>query len=45
VTSSDLEVTSFHQMWTGDGCRRAKTSILGAFQYLQGCNSQQVAVT
>jgi len=45
VTRSDPEVTSFHRKWTGDGCRRAKTSILGAFQHLHGCNSQQVAVT
>jgi len=45
VTRSDPEVTSFYRKWTWDGCRRAKTSILGAFQHLHGCNSQQVAVT
>jgi len=44
MTGSDLEVTSFDRKWPGSGCRRPKTRVLGAFQLLQGCNSQEVPV-
>ena len=45
VTKSDLEVMSFDQKSPGSGCRRAKTRVLCTFETLQGCNSQEVAVT
>ena len=32
VTASDLEVSSIHRKWPGEGCRRPKTRSLGAFQ-------------
>jgi len=45
LTGSDWEVTSFDQKSIGSGCRRPKTSISCAFDFLQGCSSQQEAVT
>ena len=45
VTGSDLEVTSFHRKSPGSGCRRPISQVLGTFELLQGCNSQEVAVT
>ena len=45
VTLSDLEVTSFYRKLPGSGYRRHIRQILGLFELLQGCNSQEVAVT
>jgi len=45
VTGSDPEVTSFHCKSPGSGCRRLKTSIYCAFDFLQGCSSQEEALT
>ena len=45
VTGSDPEVTSFDRKSPGSGCRRPICQILGAFELLQGCNLQEVAVT
>ena len=45
VTRSDPEVTSFDRKSPGSGCRRLKTRLLGSFELLQGCNSQEVAFT
>ena len=45
ATRSDPEVTSFARKWPGEGCRMLRTRVLGAFQLLQGCNSQEVTVT
>ena len=45
VTGSDPEVTSFDWKSPGSGCRRPKTRVLSRFELLQGCNSQEVAVT
>jgi len=41
---SDPEVTSYHRKSPGSGCRRPISQVLGAFELLQGCNSE-VAVT
>jgi len=45
VTASDPEVTSFDRKSPGSGCRRPTSLVLGMFELLQGCNSQEVAVT
>ena len=45
VTESDPEVTSFDRKSPGSGCRRPKTRIYCAFHFLQGCVSQEEAVT
>jgi len=42
---SDPEVTSFYQKSPGSGCRRLKTRVYCTFPFLQGCSSQQKAVT
>ena len=42
-TGSDPEVKSFDRKSPGSGCRPI-SQVLGAFELLQGCNSQ-VAVT
>ena len=44
VSGTDLEVTPFHQMSDGRGCRKPKTWILCTFELLHGCNSQEVVV-
>ena len=38
-------VTSFDQKSPGSGCRKPKTCVLGVFDFLQGCSSQEEAVT
>ena len=45
VTGSDPEVTSFDRKSPGNGCRRPISQVLDTFEHLQGCNSQEVAVT
>jgi len=45
VTGNDPDVTSFDRKSPGSGCRRPKRQVLGMFELLQGCNSQEVAVT
>ena len=45
VTESDPEVTSFDQKPPGSGARRPITQVLGMLELLQGCDSQEVAVT
>ena len=45
VTGSDLEVKSLDRKSLGSGCRRPVSQVLGAFENLQGCNSQEVTVT
>jgi len=48
VTSGDRkwpEVTSFDRKSPGSGCRRPKTGVYWAFDFLQGCGSQEEAVT
>ena len=45
VTISDPEVTSFDRKSPGSGCTRPVSQVLGTFEVLQGCNSQEVAVT
>ena len=42
---SDLEVMSLDRKSPGSGCRRPISQVLGKFELLQGCNSQEVAVT
>ena len=42
---SDPEVVSFDWKSPGSGCRRPRSQVLGPFEPLQGCNSQEVAVT
>ena len=41
----DPEVTSFDRMSPGSGCGRFIRQGLGTFEFLQGCNSQEVVVT
>ena len=41
VTGSEPEVTSFDWKSPGSGCRRPISQILGMFELLQGCNSQE----
>ena len=45
ATGSDPEVTSFRRKSPGIGGRRPKIRVLYTFELLQGCNSQEVAVT
>ena len=45
VTGSDPEVMSLSQKSPGSGSRRPISQVLGTFELLQGCNSQEVAVT
>ena len=45
VTESDPEVTSFDRKSPGSGCRRPISQVLGAYELLQRCNEQEVAVT
>ena len=45
VTGSDPEVTAFDWKSPGSGCRRPISQVLGMSELLQGCNSQEVAVT
>ena len=45
LTGGDPKVTSFDRNPPGSGCRRPISQVLGAFELLQGCNSQEVAVT
>ena len=45
VTGSDQEVTSFDRKSPGSGGRRVINQVLGMFELLQGCNSQEMAVT
>jgi len=45
VTGSDPEVTSFDGKSPGSGWRRPKTRIYCTFCFLQGCSSQEEAVT
>jgi len=45
VTRSDFEVTSFDGKSPGSGCRRVKTCVYCMFDFLQGCSSQEEAVT
>ena len=45
VCGSDAEVMSFNRKTPGRGCRRPISQFLGAFEHLQGCNSEEVAVT
>jgi len=45
VTGSDPEVTSFDQKSPGSGFRRPKSRVYCTFHFLQGCSSQEVAVT
>jgi len=45
VTGSDPEVTSFDRKSPGRECRRPKTGAYCTFHFLQGCSSQEEAVT
>jgi len=45
VTGSDPEVTSFDRKSPGSGCIRPKTDVYCTFHFLQGCSSQEEAVT
>ena len=45
MTGSDPEVTSFLQNSPGSGCRRPISQVVVTFELLEGCNSQEVAVT
>jgi len=45
VTGSDPEVTSFDRKSPRSGCRRLKTRVYCAFDFLQGYCSQEEAVT
>jgi len=45
VTESDPEVTSFDRKSPGSDYRRFVSEVLGTFELLQGCNSQEMAVT
>jgi len=45
VTGSAPKVTSFDQKSSGSGCRRPKTRVFCTFHFLQGCTSQEEAVT
>ena len=44
MTGSDPEVT-YARKSPGSGCTRPISQVLGTFELLQGCNSQEVAVT
>jgi len=43
VTGSDPEVTSFNWKSPESGCRRPKTRVFHAFDFLQGCSSHEEA--
>ena len=45
MTGSDPDVISFNLKLPGSGCKRPISQMLDAFKLLQGCNSQEVAVT
>jgi len=45
VAGSNPEVTSFDRKSPRSGCRRHISRVLGTFELLQRCNSQEVAVT
>ena len=45
VIGSDPEVMSFERMSPGSGCRKPISQVFSTFEPLQGCNSQEVAVT
>ena len=45
VTGSDPEMTSSQRKSPGSGCGRPISQVLGTFELLKGCNSQEVAVT
>ena len=45
VTGSDQELMSFNRKSPESGGRRAINQVLGMFELLQGCNSQEMAVT
>jgi len=45
VTGSDPEVTSLDRKSAGSGWRKPKTVIYRTFHFLQGCSSQEEAVT
>jgi len=45
VTRSDPDETWFHRKSPGSGCRRPKTGVYCIFHLLQGCSSQEEAVT
>jgi len=45
VIGSDPELTSFDRKSPGSGCRRPKTRVYCAFHFLQGCSSEEEAVT
>ena len=45
VTGSDPEMTPFDRKSPGSGGRRPVSQVFGAFELLQGFNSQEVAVT
>ena len=42
---SDPEVTSFDRKSFGSGCRTPIRQVLGTFELLQSCDSQEVAVS
>ena len=42
VNGSDPEVASFDRKSPGSGCRRPIGQVLGTFEHLQFCNSQEV---
>ena len=42
ITGSDPEVTSIGRKSPGSGCRGPISLVLGTFELLQGCNSQEV---
>ena len=45
MTGSDPEVTSLDRKSPESGCRKPVSQVWGSFELLQGCNSQEVAVT
>jgi len=45
VTGSDPEVTSFDRKSPGSGCVKPKTGVYCMFHFLQGCSSQEEAVS
>jgi len=45
VTGSDSEVTSFDRKRPGSGLKSPKTIVYCAFDFLQGCSSQEEAVS
>ena len=45
MIESDPKEASFDRKSPGSGCRKHITQVLGKLEHLQGCNSQEVAVT